>query len=61
MTKKTYISPEIFTTVCIPANIMAVSNINSNKHNIYYDKNSNPGLNGKTIHLPGGGKLQPMR
>ena len=37
------------------------SNINSNKHNIYYDKNSNPGLNGKTIHLPGGGKLQPMR
>ena len=37
------------------------SNINSNKHNIYYDKNSNPGLNGKTTHLPGGGKLQPMR
>ena len=30
MTKKTYISPEIFTTVCIPANIMAVSNVNSN-------------------------------
>ena len=30
MTKKIYISPEIFTTVCIPANIMAVSNVNSN-------------------------------
>lgn len=36
------------------------SNINSNKHNIYYDKSSNPALNGKTISLPGGGKLKPM-
>ena len=35
-------------------------NINSNKHNIYYDKSSNPALNGKTIRLPGGGKLNPM-
>ena len=30
MTKKTYISPEIFTTECVPANIMAVSDVNSN-------------------------------
>ena len=36
------------------------SNIASNKHNIYYDKQSNPSLNGKTINLPGGGKLKPM-
>lgn len=36
------------------------SNIASNKHNIYYDKASNPILNGKTISLPGGGKLKPM-
>ena len=36
------------------------SNIASNKHNIYYDKKSNPSLNGKTINLPGGGKLKPM-
>ena len=35
-------------------------NIASNKHNIYYDKQSNPSLNGKTISLPGGGKLKPM-
>ena len=35
-------------------------NIASNKHNIYYDKQSNPSLNGKTINLPGGGKLKPM-
>jgi hypothetical protein len=36
------------------------SNIASNKHNIYYDKKSNPSLNGQTISLPGGGKLTPM-
>ncbi len=36
------------------------SNILSNKHNIYYDKSSNPSLNGQTINLPGGGKLKPM-
>ncbi len=36
------------------------SNIASNKHNIYYDKTSNPSLNSKTISLPGGGKLKPM-
>ena len=35
-------------------------NINSNKHNIYYDQTSNPQLKGKTISLPGGGKLKPM-
>ena len=35
-------------------------NIASNKHNIYYDKKSNPSLNGKTISLPGGGQLKPM-
>lgn len=33
------------------------SNINSNHHNIYYDKDSNPSLKGQTIALPGGGKL----
>ena len=32
-------------------------NIKSNGHNIYYDKASNTALNGKTIKLPGGGKL----
>ena len=36
------------------------SNIVSNKHNIYYDKENNPHLNGRTINLPGGGKLKPM-
>lgn len=36
-------------------------NINSNKHNIYYDKASNPDLKGQTIDLPGGGKLTPAR
>lgn len=36
------------------------SNIASNKHNIYYDKESNPTLNGQTIRLPGGGQLTPM-
>lgn len=35
------------------------SNIQSNKHNIYYDKSANPSLNGQTINLPGGGKLMP--
>ncbi len=34
-------------------------NIQSNKHNIYYDKSANPSLNGQTINLPGGGKLLP--
>ncbi|MFV0637135.1 hypothetical protein [Mitsuokella sp. WILCCON 0060] len=32
-------------------------NIKSNGHNIYYDKNSNASLNGRTIKLPGGGRL----
>nr|MCR5756348.1 hypothetical protein [Selenomonas sp.] len=36
------------------------NNINSNKHNIYYDRSSNPSLNGKNIALPGGGQLKPM-
>jgi len=36
------------------------SNILSNKHNIYYDKSSNPSLKGQTINLPGGGKLKSM-
>lgn len=33
------------------------ANIQSNKHNIYYDKSANPDLKGETIKLPGGGKL----
>ena len=33
------------------------SNIQSQGHNIYYSKASNPKLNGKTIPLPGGGQL----
>ena len=32
-------------------------NIQSQGHNIYYSKASNPKLNGKTIPLPGGGQL----
>ncbi len=36
------------------------ANINSNKHNIYYDRTSNPPLKGQIISLPGGGKLKPM-
>ncbi len=34
-------------------------NIQSNKHNIYYDKSANPHLNGQSIKLPGGGQLRP--
>lgn len=34
-------------------------NIQSNKHNIYYDKSANPALQGKSLKLPGGGKLMP--
>lgn len=33
------------------------ANIQSNGHKIYYDKNANPALGGKTYGLPGGGKL----
>lgn len=36
------------------------SNITGNKHTIYYDKESNPSLNGQTISLPGEGSLKPM-
>lgn len=32
-------------------------NIKSSGHNIYYDKSSNPTLNGKSIKLSGGGRL----
>lgn len=36
-------------------------NIKSNGHTVYYDKNreANEWLGGKTLSLPGGGKLQP--
>ena len=36
-------------------------NIKSNGHTVYYDKNreANDWLGGKTLSLPGGGKLQP--
>ncbi|MBE6074495.1 MAG: hypothetical protein E7202_08190 [Selenomonas ruminantium] len=43
------------TTICDAQQDFA--NIQSNKHNIYYDKSANPSLNGQTIKLPGGGKL----
>lgn len=33
------------------------ANIQSNGHKVYYDKTANPGLNGETYRLPGGGKL----
>lgn len=33
--------------------------IDANGHNIYYDRNSNPHLNGQTISLYGGGNLLP--
>ncbi len=32
-------------------------NIKSNGHSIYYAKSRNASLNGKTIKLPGGGRL----
>lgn len=35
------------------------SNIQSHGHNIYYDKSAENALEGKTIKLPGGGKLMP--
>lgn len=35
------------------------ANIKSKGHNIYYDKSQNKALKGKTIQLPGGGKLMP--
>lgn len=36
-------------------------NIKSNGHTIYYDSQKNKALNGKTIQLPDGGKITPMK
>ena len=36
------------------------SGINSNGYNIYYDRNSNPQLDGSIISLNGGGSLLPF-
>ena len=36
------------------------ANIKSNGHNIYYDASQNSALAGRTIDLPGGGKLLPQ-
>lgn len=36
------------------------ANIKSNGHNIYYDASQNSTLQGRTINLPGGGKLLPQ-